>query len=209
MARANGECLALERSAERSEPRGDGREPGGLAVFDDCREMVGVASGVLIHRSRVVEYQCKVSAMGGDWQVIEAALVTAANICFGHIVPTKLNPRGDTREVDFHVGCANVDEIDVKAEIPRINHSLQIHLPGECRLNGECASAIQVFLNALKDLTTGGEWILVPIVRLDHICKRIGIKKRKRRENVQIARSKRTLPRPIRAGNERERRWLQ
>jgi hypothetical protein len=67
-----------------------------------------------------------VGALYSDRKILEASLVTPADIALRDIMATRENSISDSSQADFNIFCPDVNQHDLETTRSRINHHLQI-----------------------------------------------------------------------------------
>ena len=88
-------------------------------------------------------------------KILEASLVTPADIALRDIMATRENSISDSSQVDLNIFCPDVDQHDLEPTNSRIRHHLQIVLPGKRGFDREALGPADVLSRRRQNLTRG------------------------------------------------------
>ncbi len=74
-------------------------------------------------------------------KILEASLVTPADIALRDIMAARENSISDSSHVDLNIFCPDVDQHDLETPNSRINHHLQIVLSGQSGFDREALAS--------------------------------------------------------------------
>ena len=78
-----------------------------------------------------------VGAFRRDRKILEASLVTPADIALRDIMPARENPISDSSQVDFNIFCPDIDQHNLETANSHIKHHLQIGVARERGFNNK------------------------------------------------------------------------
>ena len=117
-----------------------------------------------------------VGALYGCRKILEASLVTPADIALRDIMATGENSISDSSQVDLNIFCPDVDQHDFEATNSRVNHHLQVALAGKSGFDREALAFLDVLAGGVENLASrrysrcsGSSW-------LQRLADRVGVK---------------------------------
>jgi hypothetical protein len=131
-------------------------------------------AGVSFFRG-VVEQQGLVCEFYGGHQVLKATQVAPPHIPFRHIVAARQNAVSDSYEIDLDVVRANVDQHNLVASPPRVDHHAQVALPGNCGLDGKAFRTRWMLICGFQNLPSGSDGKRNVHGRLESVSNRVRI----------------------------------
>ncbi len=90
-------------------------------------------------------------------KTLEASLVTPADIALRDIMATRENSISDSSQVNLNIFCSDVDQHDFETTNSRINHHSQVMFSGECRLDREALTFLNVLTRRNENLPGGSD----------------------------------------------------
>ena len=91
---------------------------------------------------------------GGAGEVLEASQVAAAYVGFGNVVSAGEDPIADASEVEFDIFCCDVDQHNLKAACPRVDHHSQVSLAGKRRFDREALALMNVCVGSEENVAS-------------------------------------------------------
>ena len=99
-----------------------------------------------------------VGALYSDRKILEASLVTPADIALRDIMATRENSISDSTQVDLDIFCPDVDQHDLETTIPCLGHHLQIGVARESGFDSETFGAADVLFSGVENMPGCCDW---------------------------------------------------
>ena len=119
-----------------------------------------------------------VGALHRYQETLEASLVTPADIALRDIMATRENSIPDSSQVDLNIFCPDVDQHDLETKDSRINHHLQMVLPGQRGFDREALTSFNVPTGRNENLPGGSDRRRSGDGWLESLTDSVGIEKR-------------------------------